>query len=50
MMPKTSSATSRAVEQNPADIQRDSSATRQAPSVMKKAIDLRRPLTAMWRL
>src|SRR6266545_2691544 len=46
-MPKTSRATSRGLSRIQPTLSAIASATRQAPSVLKKAIDLRRPLTAI---
>src|SRR6185312_5775621 len=46
-MPKTSIATSRQLRMIQPTLSAVASATRQAPRVMKKAIDLRRPLTDM---
>jgi hypothetical protein len=49
-MPKTSIATSRQLRMIQPTLSAVANATRQAPKVMKKAIDLRRPLTGMVRL
>src|SRR6185295_5662485 len=49
-MPKTSIATSRQLRMIQPTLSAVASATRHAPKVMKKAIDLRRPLTGIGRL